>query len=100
MKNFSYFVIAAILTIVALSLMGCQPKVIKEYVEVPVEVKVPVAIKCTVAYPEAPKTDIGKLDNAPRDVELMGVLLMQEHEEYRRYAKELQIILTQCSESR
>lgn len=92
-----YLYYGVVIVVLAFALMGCTTTGKVEYIEVPVEVKVPIAIKCKVSYPEPPKINIGRMA-IPSEVDDMGLLLIRENEEHRRYAKELITILGQCAE--
>lgn len=89
------FLLLGLFVIFMLVGCACEPK--KEYVEVPVEVKVPIAIKCKVTYPNPPTIDIGKLP-IPAELDDKGILLIQENEQNRQYAKQLKVLLDTCAD--
>ena len=96
-RNAFWFTMALLFVVIVLGMATGCTKVVKEYVEIPVEVKVPVAIKCKLTMPEAPTINIGRME-VPTELDAMGILLMRENEENRRYAKELKAILGKCAE--
>lgn len=70
----------------------CPTKVIKE----PVEVLVPVTVKCKSKRPEAPvPVDLGTL---PVGVYDRAMALIREGNDYRLYSKELEVALAKCSD--
>lgn len=95
--NMKYLFYGVLIAMILLFMTGCTHTPEKDPITVPVEVKVPIAIKCKIENPKPPEVDIGKLA-IPKSLDEMGILLMRENEENRRYANELKAALDQCSE--
>ncbi len=80
--------------VLALSLTGCGLCPTK-IVEVPVEVRVPIPVKCKVKKP-TPPVPVTALP-IPPGLYARTVLLLQEGDAYRLYAKELEAVLGACA---
>lgn len=77
-------------------LWGCA-EVPERVVTVPVEVKVPVSVRCAVKYPtKPPKLVVGALGPS---LVVRVVALLQENDAYRAYSKELEAALTACADN-
>lgn len=81
--------------VAALLLAGCglcPTKVVKE----PVEVLVPVPVKCKSKRPAAPEPL--DLKTLPGGIYDRAVALIKEGNDYRLYSKELEVALSKCSD--
>lgn len=86
-----------LLVLLVLFLSGCLSTP-ERVITVPQEVKVPVQVRCTVAYPTPPKKlVVGAL--GPSLVERV-VALIQENDDYRAYSRELEVALSACADNK
>lgn len=82
--------------ITCIILSGCATKPVIEYVNVPVEVKVPVPTPCKPDWPTEPTLNVGR--DELTGLYAKGVAVIKELEEQRAYAKLLKAALKACSD--
>lgn len=78
-------------------LAGCTQTPERPTITPPIEVKIPVPVRCKVDWPVPPTINLGK-EVVPPVMIIQGTMIMRENEENRRYARELEILLKTCAD--
>lgn len=84
------------LLLLLFTIAGCATAPERDPIIVTKTVEVPVTVKCSISYPKEPsRTVLSVLKGATPYEKVQGVL--QELEDQRQYAKELLVVLSECT---